>query len=118
MSQGKRVAHSQAAVQVIGQRSYRASRSSNRLIAAAAIIVVILITATCSVFFDLQSFSALQDLKSYGTTTDVIISSPTAEQLAQLEENEQVRKPLYVSYKLGRLIGNTGQSGLSIDLYG
>ncbi len=117
MSQGKRVAHSQTAVQVIGQRSYRASRSSNRLIAAAAIIVVILITATCSVFFDLQSFSALQDLKSYGTTTDVIISSPTAEQLAQLEENEQVRKPLYVSYKLGRLIGNTGQSGLSIDLY-
>lgn len=117
MRQGKRVAHSQTAVQVIGQRSYRASRTSNRLIAAAAIIVVILITATCSVFFNLQSFSALQDLKSYGTTTDVIFSSPSTEQLARLEENEQVRKPLYVSYKLGRLIGNPGQSGLSIDLY-
>ncbi len=117
MSQGKRVAHAQTAVQVIGQRSYRAGRTSNRLIAAAAIIVVILITATCSVFFNLQSFSALQDLKSYGTTTDVIFSSPTAEQLARLEGNEQVQKPLYVSYKLGRLIGNAGQSGLSIDLY-
>ena len=117
MSQGKRVAHAQTAVQVIGQRSYRASRTSNRLIAAAAIIVVILITATCSVFFNLQSFSALQDLKSYGTTTDVIFSSPTVEQLTRLEENEQVQKPLYVSYKLGRLIGNAGQSGLSIDLY-
>lgn len=117
MRQGKRVAHSQTAVQVIGQRSYRASCTSNRLIAVAAIIVVILITATCSVFFSLQSFSALQDLKSYGTTTDVIFSSPSTEQLARLEENEQVRKPLYVSYKLGRLIGNTGQSGLSIDLY-
>lgn len=117
MSQGKRVAHAQTAVRVIGQRSYRASRTSNRLIAAAAIIVVILITATCSVFFNLQSFSALQDLKSYGTTTDVIFSSPTVEQLTRLEENEQVQKPLYVSYKLGRLIGNAGQSGLSIDLY-
>lgn len=117
MSQGKRVAHAQTAVRVIGQRSYRASRTSNRLIAAAAIIVVILITATCNVFFNLQSFSALQDLKSYGTTTDVIFSSPTVEQLTRLEENEQVQKPLYVSYKLGRLIGNAGQSGLSIDLY-
>lgn len=117
MSQGKRVAHAQTAVRVIGQRSYRASRTSNRLIAAAAIIVVILITATCNVFFNLQSFSALQDLKSYGTTTDVIFSSPTVEQLTRLEGNEQVQKPLYVSYKLGRLIGNAGQSGLSIDLY-
>lgn len=117
MSQEKRAAHSQTAVQVIGQRSYRASSASNRLIAAAAIIVVILITATCSVFFNLHSFSALQDLKSYGTTTDVIFSSPSAGQLAQLEESGQVQKPLYLSYKLGRLIGNTGQSGLSIDLY-
>lgn len=117
MSQGKRLISSQTAVQVISQRSYQASRTSNRLIAAAAIIVVILITATCSVFFNLQSFSALQDLKSYGTTTDVIFSSPSAEQLAQLEESDLVQKPLYVSYKLGRLIGNPGQSGLSIDLY-
>ena len=116
MSQGKRAAHSQTAVQVIGQRSYRASRASNRLIAAAAIIVVILITATCSVFFNLHSFSALQDLKSYGTTTDVIFSSPSTGQLAQLEKSGQVQKPLYLSYKLGRLIGNTGQSGLSIDV--
>ena len=105
------------AVQIVSRRAYRSNRASNRLIAAAAIIVVILITATCSVFFNLQSFSALQDLKSYGTTTDVIFSSPTAEQLARLEGNEQVQKPLYVSYKLGRLIGNAGQSGLSIDLY-
>ena len=105
------------AVQIVSRRAYRSNRASNRLIAAAAIIVVILITATCSVFFNLQSFSALQDLKSYGTTTDVIFSDPSAEQLARLEENEQVQKPLYTSYKLGRLIGNAGQSGLGIDLY-
>mgnify|MGYP002509434651 CR=1 FL=1 len=117
MRQGKRVAHPYAAVRVIGQRSFRASCASNRLIAAAAIIVVILITATCSVFFNLQNFSALQDLKSYGTTTDVIVPNPSDEQLARLEESEQVQDPLYVSYKLGRLIGNPGQSGLSIDLY-
>ncbi len=117
MSQGKRLSSQQTAVQVISRRSFRAGRTSNRLIAAAAIIVVILITATCSVFFNLQSFSALQNLKSYGTTTDVIFSNPSAGQLAQLEESDLVRKPLYVSYKLGRLIGNPGQSGLSIDLY-
>ena len=105
------------AVQIVSRRAYRSNRASNRLIAAAAIIVVILITATCSVFFNLQSFSALQDLKSYGTTTDVIFSDLSAEQLARLEENEQVQKPLYTSYKLGRLIGNAGQSGLGIDLY-
>ncbi len=117
MSQGKRLSSQQTAVQVISRRSFRAGRTSNRLIAAAAIIVVILITATCSVFFNLQSFSALQNLKSYGTTTDVIFSNPSAGQLDQLEKSDLVRKPLYVSYKLGRLIGNPGQSGLSIDLY-
>lgn len=117
MSHGKRLNSQQTAVQVISQRSFRAGLTSNRLIAAAAIIVVILITATCSVFFNLQSFSALQNLKGYGTTTDVIFSNPSAGQLDQLEKSDLVRKPLYVSYKLGRLIGNPGQSGLSIDLY-
>lgn len=117
MSHGKRLNSQQTAVQVISQRSFRAGRTSNRLIAAAAIIVVILITATCSVFFNLQSFSALQNLKGYGTTTDVIFSNPSAGQLDQLEKSDLARKPLYVSYKLGRLIGNPGQSGLSIDLY-
>lgn len=117
MSQGKRLVSTQTAIQVIGQRSFRASRATNRLIAIASIIVVVLITATCSVFFNLQSFSALQDLKSYGTTTEVIFSDPSAEQLAMLEENDMVQKPLYVSYRLGRLIGNAGQAGLSIDLW-
>lgn len=44
MSQGKRLSSQQTAVQIISQRSFRAGRTSNRLIAAAAIIVVILIT--------------------------------------------------------------------------
>lgn len=117
MSQGKRLVSTQTAIQVISQRSFRAIRATNRLIAIAAIIVVVLITATCSVFFNLQSFSALQDLKSYGTTTEVIFSDPSAEQLAKLEESDLVKKPLYVSYRLGRLIGNAGQAGLSIDLW-
>ncbi len=117
MKYGKKKAGTKEAVGAISRRAYRSNRASNRLIAAAAIIVVVLITATCSVFFNLQSFSALQDLKSYGTTTDVIFSHPSAEQLEQLEENDLVEKPLYLSYHLGRLIGNTGQSGLSIDLW-
>ncbi|HCB95312.1 MAG TPA: hypothetical protein DEP65_06595 [Ruminococcus sp.] len=107
----------QMAVQLIGQRSFKANRTTNWLIAFAAIIVIILITSTCSVFFNIQAFSNLQDLKSIGTTTDVIFSNPSSEQLAQLEENDLIQKPLYVSYKVGRLIGNISQSGLSIDLY-
>ena len=107
----------QMAVQLIGQRSFKANRTTNWLIAFAAIIVIILITSTCSVFFNIQAFSNLQDLKSIGTTTDVIFSNPSSEQLAQLEENDLIQKPLYVSYKVGRLIGNIGQSGLSILIH-
>lgn len=57
----------QMAVQLIGQRSFKANRTTNWLIAFAAIIVIILITSTCSVFFNIQAFSNLQDLKSIGT---------------------------------------------------
>lgn len=117
MRQNQNANDAQMAVQLIGQRSFKANRTTNWLIAFAAIIVVILITSTCSVFFNIQAFSNLQDLKSIGTTTDVIFSNPSPEQLAQLEENDLIQKPLYVSYKVGRLIGNIGQSGLGIDLY-
>lgn len=101
----------------LGKRSFHANIVSNRLIAIAAIIAIVLITATCSVFFNLQNFSALQDLKEKGTTSDVILSDPTNHQIKLLQENNQVRTPLYISYKMGRLIGNIGQAGLSIDMY-
>lgn len=101
----------------IGKRSFHANKSSNRLIAIAAIIVIVLITTTCSVFFNLQDFSALQDLKEMGTISDVVLSDPTDYQIKLLQENNQVRTPLYISYKMGRLIGNAGQAGLSIDIY-
>lgn len=117
MIHGKRLINTQSSVQVIAQRSFHNSRATNRLIAVAAIIVVILITATCSVFFNLQNFSTLQTQKSYGTTTEIIFSNPSTAQLTKLEESNLVQKPLYTSYRLGRLIGNPGQSGLSIDLW-
>ena len=117
MRHGKRLIKTQSSVQIVAQRSFHNSRATNRLIAVAAIIVVILITATCSVFFNLQNFSTLQTLKSYGTTTEIIFSNPSTAQLTKLEESNLVQKPLYTSYRLGRLIGNPGQSGLSIDLW-
>lgn len=101
----------------LGKRSFYANKSSNRLIAIAAIIAIVLITATCSVFFNLQNFNALQDLKEKGTTSDVVLSDPTDYQIKLLQENNQVRTPLYISYKMGRLIGNAGQAGLSIGIY-
>ncbi len=116
MRQGKKMTSTQAVIRVIGQRSFHASRNSNRLIVVAAMIVVVLITSTCSVFFNMQKFSTLQTLKDYGTTTDIIFSNPSATQLDLLEESALIQKPLYISYKLGRLIGNVGQSGLNIDL--
>lgn len=112
MRHGKRLIKTQSSVQIVAQRSFHNSRATNRLIAVAAIIVVILITATCSVFFNLQNFSTLQTLKSYGTTTEIIFSNPSTAQLTKLEESNLVQKPLYTSYRLGRLIGNPGQSGL------
>ena len=117
MRHGKRLIKTQSSVQIVAQRSFHNSRATNRLIAVAAIIVVILITTTCSVFFNLQNFSALQALKGYGTTTEIIFSNPSTAQLTKLEESNLVQKPLYTSYRLGRLIGNPGQSGLSIDLW-
>lgn len=77
MRHGKRLIKTQSSVQIVAQRSFHNSRATNRLIAVAAIIVVILITATCSVFFNLQNFSTLQTLKSYGTTTEIIFSNPS-----------------------------------------
>ena len=62
MRHGKRLIKTQSSVQIVAQRSFHNSRATNRLIAVAAIIVVILITATCSVFFNLQNFSTLQTL--------------------------------------------------------
>ena len=112
MRHGKRLIKTQSSVQIVAQRSFHNSRATNRLIAVAAIIVVILITATCSVFFNLQNFSALQALKGYGTTTEIIFSNPSTAQLTKLEESNLVQKPLYTSYRLGRLIENPGQSGL------
>ena len=79
MKYGKKKAGTKEAVRAISRRAYRSNRASNRLIAAAAIIVVVLITATCSVFFNLQSFSALQGLKSYGIITNVIFPDPSDE---------------------------------------
>lgn len=109
--------NARATIKTIGKRSFAANKSQNRLIAIAAVIVIVLITATCSVFFNLQNFNALQDLKEKGTTTDVVLTDPTDAQIELLQGNDQVRSPLYVSYKMGRLIGNTGQAGLNISMY-
>lgn len=109
--------NARATIKTIGKRSFAANKSQNRLIAIAAVIVIVLITATCSVFFNLQNFNALQDLKEKGTTTDVVLTDPTDAQIELLQGNDQVRAPLYVSYKMGRLIGNTGQAGLNISMY-
>ncbi len=106
-----------ATIKRLAKKNYHFNKQSNFLIMIAVIITVILITATCSVFFNLQNFTVLQDLKEKGTTSDVALSDPTDYQIKLLEESNQVRTPLYISYKMGRLIGNAGQAGLSIDMY-
>lgn len=104
-------------IKTIGKRSFNFSKSQNRLIAIAAVIVIALITAACSVFFNLQNLNTLQDLKEKGTISDVVLTNPTNAQIELLQGNAQVRSPLYVSYKMGRLIGNAGQAGLNISMY-
>lgn len=105
------------AIRNIGKRTFRANRLQNFLIAITAIFATILITASCSVLYNLQSFLNLQDLKEKGTTTDILLSAPREDQIALLEDSDLVSEPLYVSYKLGRLVGNTGQAGLDISMY-
>lgn len=108
---------SEAMVATVGKRTFSVNRTQNLLISAAAIIVIILITAACSVFYNLQRFGAMQGLKEKGTMTDVVLAEPDDSQISLLQTSDLVQKPLYISYKLGRLVGNAGQSGLSLSLY-
>ncbi len=108
---------SKAAVRMLGRRSFRAGRTQNLLISMAVVIVTVLITAACSVFYNIQRFGQMQELKETGAMTDVVLSGPDERQLAVLQESNLVRQPLFVSHKVGRLVGNPGQSGLSLYLY-
>lgn len=108
---------SKAMVATVGKRTFSVNRTQNLLISAAAVIVIILITAACSVFYNLQRFGAMQGLKEKGTMTDVVLAEPDDSQISLLQTSDLVQKPLYMSYKLGRLVGNAGQSGLSLSLY-
>ncbi len=112
---GKRL--SRAAVRTLGRRSFRAGRTQNLLISMAVVIVTILITAACSVFYNIQRFGQMQELKETGAMTDVVLSGPDEQQMALLSESGLIQQPLFVSHKVGRLVGNPGQSGLSLYLY-
>ena len=59
----------------------------------------------------------MQGLKEKGTMTDVVLAEPDDSQISLLQTSDLIQKPLYISYKLGRLVGNAGQSGLSLSLY-
>ena len=108
---------SKAAVRVLGRRSFRAGCTQNLLISMAVVIVTILITAACSVFYNIQRFGQMQELKETGAMTDVVLSGPDEQQMAVLSESDLIQQPLFVSHKVGRLVGNPGQSGLSLYLY-
>ena len=102
---------------MLGRRSFRAGRTQNLLISMAVVIVTILITAACSVFYNIQRFGQMQELKETGAMTDVVLSGPDEQQMAVLSESGLIQQPLFVSHKVGRLVGNPGQSGLSLYLY-
>lgn len=108
---------SKIAIKMVGDRTFTACWSQNLLMVTATIIVIVLITATCSVFYNLQKYRSIQDLKDKGTMTDIVLSVPNEIQIRALNESDIVQKPLYVSYKMGRLVGNEGQSGLTIYMY-
>ncbi len=107
----------QWALKTVEKRMFGVNRTQNLLICVTAVIVIVLITAACSVFYNLQRFGAMQDLKETGVMTDVVFSEPDEKQLTFLRESSLVRQPLFLSYKAGRLVGNAGQSGLSLSLY-
>lgn len=108
---------SKAAVRVLARRSFRAGRTQNLLISMSVVIVTILITAACSVFYNIQRFGQMQELKETGAMTDVVLSGPDEQQMTLLSESDLIQQPLFVSHKVGRLVGNPGQSGLTLYLY-
>ena len=108
---------SKAAVRTLGRRTFQAGRTQNLLISMAVVIVTILITAACSVFYNIQRFGQMQELKETGAMMDVVLSGPNEQQMAVLSESGLIQQPLFVSHKVGRLVGNPGQSGLSLYLY-
>lgn len=108
---------SKAAVRTLGKRSFQVGRTQNLLISMAVVIVTILITAACSVFYNIQRFGQMQELKETGAMTDAVLSDPDEEQLALLQKSALVQQPLFISHKMGRLVGNPGQSGLNLYLY-
>ena len=108
---------SKAAVRTLGRRTFQAGRTQNLLISMAVVIVTILITAACSVFYNIQRFGQMQELKETGAMMDVVLSGPDEQQMAVLSESGLIQQPLFVSHKVGRLVGNPGQSGLSLYLY-
>lgn len=107
----------QRALKTVEKRMFGVNRTQNLLICVTAVIVIVLITAACSVFYNLQRFGAMQDLKETGVMTDVVFSEPDDKQLTFLRESSLVRQPLFLSCKTGRLVGNAGQSGLNLSLY-
>ena len=78
---------SKAAVRMLGRRSFRAGRTQNLLISMAVVIVPILITAACSVFYNIQRFGQMQELKETGAMTDVVLSGPDEQQMALFSES-------------------------------
>ena len=65
----------------------------------------------------IQRFGQMQELKETGAMTDVVLSGPDEQQMTVLSESDLIQQPLFVSHKVGRLVGNPGQSGLSLYLY-
>lgn len=116
-NQNSRKNISKTALQIIAKRTYASNHTQNFMISIAAIFVIILITAACSVFYNFQRFSAMQERKEKGTIADIVLTDPQESQLVLLEKSDMVQAPLHISYKLGRLAGNIGQSGLSLSLY-
>lgn len=98
---------SKAAVRTLGRRTFQAGRTQNLLISMAVVIVTILITAACSVFYNIQRFGQMQELKEAGAMTDVVLSGPDEQQMAVLSESGLIQQPLFVSHKVGRLVGES-----------
>ncbi len=71
----------QRALKTVEKRMFGVNRTQNLLICVTAVIVIVLITAACSVFYNLQRFGAMQDLKETGVMTDVVFSEPDEKQL-------------------------------------
>lgn len=100
----------------VARQYFKANNTRNLILACAIILTTILITAACSTYYGYLKMAKSQELKELGTTANVIVSRPTAQQLEKLRQLDIIQPDMNIQTKIGSLVNNQGQAGIDIQM--